>query len=124
MKKDIANFVSHCLTCQQVKAPRQHPARLLQPLNVPQWKWEAICMDFISGLPKMKHDFNVIWVVVDRLTKIAHFILGKFIYRMNRWAQLYIREIVRLHGVPVSIVSDRDTKFTSQLWKSLQKAPS
>lgn len=122
MKRDIADFVSRCLTCQQVKAPRQRPAGLLQPLSVPQWKWEAVCMDFISGLPKTKQGFNVIWVIVDRLTKTAHFIPGKSTYRVDRWAQLYIKEIVRLHGVPVSIVSDRDTRFTSQFWRSLQKA--
>ena len=70
-------------------------------------------MDFISGLPKTKQSFNVIWVVIDKLTKMAYFIPGKTTYRVNQWAQLYIREIVRLHGVPVSIVSDRDTRFTS-----------
>ena len=122
MKRDIVDFVSRCLTCQQVKAPRQRPAGLLQPLSVPQWKWEAVCMDFISGLPKTKQGFNVIWVIVDRLTKTAHFIRGKSTYRVDRWAQLYIKEIVRLHGVPTSTVSDRDTTFTSQLWKSFQKA--
>ena len=95
------------------------PARLLQPLNVPQWKWEAICMDFVSGLPKAKQGFNVIWVVVERLTKMAHFIQGKSTYRVDRWAQLYIKEIVRMHGVPASTVSDLDTTFTSQFWKSL-----
>ena len=79
-------------------------------------------MDFISGLPETKQSFNVIWVVVDRLTKMAHFIPDKTTYRVDRWAQLYIREIVCLHGVPMSIVSDRDTRFTSQFWKSLQKA--
>ena len=122
MKRNIADFVSRCLTCQQVKAPRQRSVGLLQPLNVPQWKWEAVCMDFVSGLPKTKQGFNVIWVIVDRLTKTAHFIPGKSTYRVDRWAQLYIKEIVRLHGVPVSIVSNRDTRFTSQFLRSLQKA--
>ncbi|XP_022974918.1 uncharacterized protein LOC111475011 [Cucurbita maxima] len=73
-------------------------------------------MDFISGLPKTRRGFNVIWVIVDRLTKIAHFIPGKSTFRVDRWAQLYVREIVRLHGVPTSIVSDRDARFTSQFW--------
>ena len=79
-------------------------------------------MDFVSGLPKTKQGFNVIWVIVDRLTKTTHFIPGKSTYRVDRWAQLYIKEIVRLHGVPMSIVSDRDTRFTSQFWRSVQKA--
>ena len=104
-----------------MKAPRQRPAGLLQSLKDPQWIWEEVCIDFISGLPKTKQSFNVIWVIVDRLTKMAHFIPGKTSYRVDRWAQLYIREIVRLHGVPVSIVSNRDSRFTSQFWKSLQK---
>ena len=86
MKKDVADFVSRCLTCQQVKAPRQRPTGLLQPLNVPQWKWEAVCMDFISGLPKTKQGYNIILVVVDRLTKTGHFIPGKSTYRVDRWA--------------------------------------
>ena len=86
MNRNIADFVSRCLTCQQVKAPRQRPAGLLQPLSVPQWKWEAVCMDFVSGLPKTKQGFNVIWVIVDRLTKTAHFIPGKSTYRVDRWA--------------------------------------
>ena len=75
-------------------------------------------MDFVSGLPKIKQGFNVIWVAVYRLTKTTHFILEKSTYRVDEWAQLYIKEIVRLHGVPVSIVSDWDTRFTSQFWKS------
>ena len=122
MKKDIANFVGRCLTCQQVKASRQRRTGLLQPINIPQWKWGEVSMDFISGLPKTRRGFNVIWVIVDRLTKIAHFISGKSTFRVDRWAQLYVREIVHLHGVPTSIVSDRDVRFTSHFWKSLQKS--
>jgi len=122
MKKDVAECVSRCLTCQQVKAPRQKPAGLLQPLNVPQWKWEEVTMNFITGLPRTQLGFTVIWVIVDRLTKTAHFIPGKSTYSVDKWAQLYLKEIVRLHGVPVSVVSDRDTRFTSRFWKSLQEA--
>ena len=100
MKRDIADFVSRCLTCQPVKVPRQRLAGLLQPLNVPQWKWEAVCIYFVSGLLKTKQSFIVIWVVVGRLTKTADFIPDKSTYRVDWWAQLYIKEIVRLHGVP------------------------
>ncbi|KAL0561539.1 hypothetical protein IC582_001972 [Cucumis melo] len=114
MKREVTKFVSKCLVCQQVKAPRQKPAGLLQPLSVPEWKWENVSMDFITGLPRTLRDFTVIWVVVDRLTKSAHFIPGKSTYTASKWAQLYMFEIVRLHGVPVSIVSDRDARFTSK----------
>ncbi|KAA0046107.1 pol protein [Cucumis melo var. makuwa] len=105
-----------------VKAPRQKPAGLLQPLSVPEWKWENVSMDFITGLPRTLRGFTVIWVVVDTLTKSAHFIPGKSTYTATKWAQLYMSEIVRLHGVLVSIVSDRDARFTSKFWKGFQAA--
>ncbi|KAL0537638.1 hypothetical protein IC582_026621 [Cucumis melo] len=79
-------------------------------------------MDFITGLPRTLRGFTVIWVVVDRLTKSVHFVPGKSTYTASKWAQLYMSEIVRLHGVPVSIVSDRDARFTSKFWKGLQTA--
>ncbi|KAL0561379.1 hypothetical protein IC582_001804 [Cucumis melo] len=122
MKREVAEFVSKCLVCQQVKAPRQKPAGLIQPLSIPEWKWENVSMDFITGLPRTLRGFTVIWVVVDRLTKSAHFVPGKSTYTASKWAQLYMSEIVRLHGVPVSIVSDRDARFTSKFWKGLQTA--
>ncbi|KAL0558781.1 hypothetical protein IC582_003363 [Cucumis melo] len=122
MKREVAEFVSRCLVCQQVKAPRQKPAGLLQPLSIPEWKWENVSMDFITGLPRTLRGFTVIWVVVDRLTKSAHFVPGKSTYTASKWAQLYMSEIVRLHGVPVSIVFDRDARFTSKFWKGLQTA--
>ncbi|KAA0050673.1 pol protein [Cucumis melo var. makuwa] len=122
MKREVAEFVSRCLVCQQVKAPRQKPAGLLQPLSMPEWKWENVSMDFITGLPRTLRGFTVIWVVVDRHTKSAHFVPGKSTYTTSKWAQLYMSEIVRLHGVPVSIVSDRDARFTSKFWKGLQTA--
>ncbi|KAL0560323.1 hypothetical protein IC582_000724 [Cucumis melo] len=122
MKREVAEFVSKCLVCQQIKAPRQKPAGLLQPLSIPEWKWENVSMDFITGLPRTLRGFTVIWVVVDRLTKSAHFVPGKSTYTASTWAQLYMSEIVRLHGVPVSIVSDRDARFTSKFWKGLQTA--
>ncbi|KAL4010539.1 hypothetical protein IC575_030040 [Cucumis melo] len=122
MKRKVAEFVNRCLVCQQVKAPRQKPAGLLQPLSIPEWKWENVSMDFITGLPRTLRGFTVIWVVVDRLTKSAHFVPGKSTYTASKWAQLYMSEIVRLHGVAVSIVSDRDARFTSKFWKGLQTA--
>ena len=107
MKKDIAELVSHCLTCQQIKAERQLPRGLLQPLPIPEWKWERISMDFVVGLPKSLQGYDLVWVIVDRVTKSAHFLRVKFNYPLNELAKMYIQEIVRLHGVPSSIVSDR-----------------
>ncbi|KAL0544325.1 hypothetical protein IC582_019438 [Cucumis melo] len=86
MKREVAEFVSRCLVCQQVKAPRQKPAGLLQPLSIPEWKWENVSMDFITGLPRTLRGFTVIWVVVDRLTKSAHFVPGKSTYTASKWA--------------------------------------
>ena len=122
MKKDVVRFVEKCLTCQQVKVEHQRPAGTLQPLEIPEWKWEQITMDFVSGLPKSPTNHDSIWVIVDRLTKTAHFIPILMTYSMDRLAELYVQHIVRLHGVPKSIVSDRDTRFTSKFWKSLQDA--
>jgi hypothetical protein len=122
MKREIAHFVEQCLTCQQVKVEHQRPSGLLQPLLIPEWKWENISMDFVCGLPRTSKNHDAIWVVVDRLTKSAHFIPIRMNYSLDKLAELYVNEIVRLHGVPVSIVSDRDPRFTSRFWGSLQKA--
>lgn len=122
MKSDIASFVSKCPTCQQVKAEHQRPAGLLQPLPVPEWKWEHITMDFVVGLPRTKNQHDAVWVIVDRLTKSVHFLPMKMTDPLEKLARLYIHEIVRLHGVPVSIVSDRDSRFVSHFWRSLQMA--
>ena len=122
MKKDVALFVSKCLTCQQVKAEHQKPAGLLQPLRVAEWKWEHITMDFVSGLPRSLRGHDTVWVVVDRLTKSAHFLPIRLSNSAEDLGVIYVREIVRLHGVPVSIVSDRDPRFTSLFWKGMQSA--
>ena len=123
MKKDVARWVAKCPTCQLVKAEHQVPSGLLQNLPIPEWKWDHITMDFVTGLPtgiKSKH--NAVWVVVDRLTKSAHFMAISDKDGAEIIAEKYIDEIVRLHGIPVSIVSDRDTRFTSKFWKAFQKA--
>ena len=122
MKRDIAEFVSKCLTCQQVKIEHQRPSGLLQPLEMPTWKWENICMDFVIGLPKTLKKNDAIWVIVDRLTKSAHFLAIRGSTSLESLALLYRNEIVRLHGIPVSIVSDRDPRFTSKFWQGFQKA--
>ena len=111
MKKDVAEYVSKCLTCQQVKAEHRHPAGLLQSLPIPEWKWEHITMDFVVGLPKTLQGNDAVWVIMDRLTKSAYFLPIEITYSLNKLAELYIREIIRLHGMPVSIVSE-DRKST------------
>ncbi|XP_072052093.1 uncharacterized protein [Arachis hypogaea] len=108
MKGDVATVVSKCLTCQKVKIEHQKPSGMLQPLEIPQWKWEGIAMDFKTGLPRKRSGFDAIWVIVDHLTKSAHFLSIRVNCSMEELARLYIKEIVRLHGVPSSIVSDRD----------------
>uniref|UniRef100_A0A2N9FE66 Reverse transcriptase n=1 Tax=Fagus sylvatica TaxID=28930 RepID=A0A2N9FE66_FAGSY len=107
---------------KQVKAEHQKPAGTLQPLPIPEWKWEHITMDFVSGLPRTSRKHDAVWVVVDKLTKSSHFQPIRMNKSLESLAQLYIREIVRLHGVPVSIVLDKDPRFTTQFWKSLQDA--
>ena len=122
MKKEIASFVSRCLTCQQVKAEHQKPAGKIQLLPIPMWKWEKITMDFVTGLSWTQRQHDAIWAIVDRLTKSAHFLSVNVEDSLEKLAQLYVDEIVRLHGVPVSIVSDLDPRFTSRFSPSLQTA--
>ena len=122
MKRDIAEHLAKCLTCQQIKAEHQRPGGELQPLPIPEWKWDAITMDFVSALPRTRSGHDMIWVIVDRLTKSAHFIPLKTGCSMEKLAQIYIHEIVRLHGISLTIVSDRDPRFVSRFWKSLHKA--
>nr|ABA95104.1 retrotransposon protein, putative, Ty3-gypsy subclass [Oryza sativa Japonica Group] len=121
MKREIAEYVAVCDVCQRVKAEHQKPAGLLQPLKIPEWKWEEIGMDFITGLPRTSSGHDSIWVIVDRLTKVAHFIPVKTTYSGSRLAELYMARIVCLHGVPKKIVSDRGSQFTSNFWKKLQE---
>ena len=122
MKREIASFVYSCLTCQKSKIEHQKPSGLMQPLAIPEWKWDSISMDFVSGLPRTIKNFEAIWVIVDRLTKSAHFIPIRMDYPLERLAELYIEKIVSLHGIPSSIVSDRDPRFTSKFWEGLQRA--
>ncbi|KAA3473699.1 DNA/RNA polymerases superfamily protein [Gossypium australe] len=122
MKRDISDFISKCLICQQVKAEHQVPSGLLQPILIPEWKWDRVTMDFVSGLPQTPKKKDMIWVIVDRLTKTAHFIPIRSDYSLDRLAELYISKIVRLHGVPLSILSVRGPRFTSRFWKKLQEA--
>eukprot|EP00253_Pinus_taeda_P028742 PITA_28742 len=122
MKRDIAQFVAKCMECQQVKADHCHPAGLLQPHDIPMSKWETISMDFITGLPLTSQRHNAILVVVDKLTKSAHFIPVRDTYDVADVARVFINEIIRFHGVPKKIISDRDSRFTSKFWTCMQTA--
>ncbi|GJY41679.1 reverse transcriptase domain-containing protein [Tanacetum coccineum] len=122
MKRDIAEYVSRCLTCSKIKAEHQKPSGLLQQPEIPEWKWEKITMDLVTKLPRSSSGYDAIWVIVDRLTKSAHFLPIREDYKTEKLARIYINEIVARHGVPVSIISDRDGRFASHLWQALQKA--
>ncbi|GJU96917.1 putative reverse transcriptase domain-containing protein [Tanacetum coccineum] len=122
MKASIATYVSKCLTCAKVKAEHQKPSGLLQQPEIPVWKWERITMDFMSRLSRTSSRYNTIWVIVDRLTKSAHFLPMKKADSMEKLTPLYLKEIVCRHGVPISIILDQGSHFTSNFWRSLQKA--
>ncbi|GJS11273.1 putative reverse transcriptase domain-containing protein [Tanacetum coccineum] len=122
MKADIATYVSKCLTCARVKAEHQRPSGLLVQPEIPEWKWDNITMDFITKLPKSSQGFDTIWVIVDRLTKSAHFLPIRENDPLDKLARLYLNRIVARHGIPASIICDRDGRFTSNFWRSFQKA--
>ena len=118
MKKDITQFVQNCAICQQAKHETKNPAGLLQPLPIPQQIWEDISMDFITGLPN-SFGYTVIMVVVDRLSKYSHFLPLKTDYSSKSVAETFMKNVVKHHGIPKSIVSDRDKVFMSKFWKDL-----
>nr|GEX16049.1 putative reverse transcriptase domain-containing protein [Tanacetum cinerariifolium] len=122
MKANIAIYVSKCLTCARVKAKHQRPSGLLVQPPIPEWKWDNITMDFITKLPKSPQGFDTIWVIIDRLTKSAHFLAIRENDPLDKLARLYLNRIVARHGIPVSIMCDRDGRFTSNFWRSFQKA--
>ncbi|GJY50023.1 putative reverse transcriptase domain-containing protein, partial [Tanacetum coccineum] len=114
---------TRCLTCSKVKAEHQRPSSLLQQPEIPEWKWDKITMDFITKLPRSKSRHDSIWVIVDRLTKSAHFLATREDYSTEKLARLYINEVVARHGVPMSIISDRDGRFTSHFWQTFCHTP-
>jgi hypothetical protein len=111
IKKEITTYVARCDSCCRVKAVHLKPAGLLQPLSILAWKWEEISMDFISGIPRSEKSHDSIWVIIDRLTKSAHFIPIGIDYRPHQYAQIYVNQIVRLHEIPRTIVSDHGPQF-------------
>ncbi|GJS91566.1 putative reverse transcriptase domain-containing protein [Tanacetum coccineum] len=122
MKAEIATYVNKCLNCAKVKAECRKPSSLLVQPVIPVWKWKNITMDFVTKLPKTSTGQDTIWVIVDRITKSAHFLPMKETDSMEKLTRQYLKEVVSRHGVPVLIISDRDSKFTSHFWKSLNKA--
>ncbi|GJR08339.1 putative reverse transcriptase domain-containing protein [Tanacetum coccineum] len=122
MKADIATYVSKCLTCAKVKAEHQRPSGLLVQPKIPEWKWDNITMDFVTKLPKTSQGYDTIWVIVDRLTKSAIFTPMRETDPMDKLARIYLKEVVTRHGIPVSIICDRDPRFASNFWRSLQNA--
>jgi hypothetical protein len=119
LKKYIVDYLAKCLECQEVKVEHWHPVELLQPLPIPECKWETISMDFITELPKSAKHNDVIMVVVEKLSKSAHFVHVKSTCKAIDIANIFMKEIFILHGMLREIISDRDTKFTSSFWKSL-----
>ena len=110
--------MSKCPHCKQVKVEHQKPGGMTQEIDIPTWKGDVINMDFITRLPRTRKQHDSIWVIVDRMTKSSHFLVVKTTYSAEDYVKLYINEIVRLHGVPLSIISDRGPQFISHFWKS------
>nr|KYP46054.1 Retrovirus-related Pol polyprotein from transposon 297 family [Cajanus cajan] len=122
MKREIAEYVAACLTCQKAKVEHQKPSGLMQQMEISEWKWDNITMDFIVGLSRSARNSDAIWVIVDRLTNCAHFLPVNIKWSLEKMTQLDVKEIVRLQGVPSRIIFDRDPRFTSRFWQSLHQA--
>ena len=116
MKKEVEKFVYAFLSCPKSKIENQKAMGLMQPLCIPEWKWDNVSINFVSSLPKTAKGINLISVIVDRLTKSAHFLPMKIDHLMEMLSEMYVNEIVKLHGMPSSIVSDRDLRFTLKFW--------
>lgn len=121
MKSMVKDYVRSCQVCQQAKPERLPPAGLLQPLPVPSEPWEMATMDFIIGLPRSRH-YDCILVIVDKLSKYAHFIPLSHPYTAEKVAELFVDNVFRLHSLPQALISDRDPVFTSTFWQSVFRA--
>ena len=120
MKNDIKYFVSKCPNCKQVKVEHQKLGVMTQEVDTPTWKWEVINMDFFTGLPCTERQHNSTWVIVDRMTNSYRFLAANTTDFVEDYSKLYINDIVKFHGVPLSIISDRCPQITSHFWKSFQ----
>ena len=112
-------FIAKCEEFQLVKADHPHPAGLLHPFPIPEWKWEVINMDFITGLPKRKKQNDSIFIVIDKLSKVAHFIPVKSTYTAVNIDDIFLKEIFILHGIPKAIISNRGVNFIGNFWRSV-----
>jgi hypothetical protein len=121
MKREITEYIARCMECQKVKAEHRHPTGLLQPFPIPEWKWEVVTMDFMMGFPRKGKLHYSIMVVVDKLTKDTHFIPLKTTHKAANVADIFMKEVARFHGIPKKLMSNRDPKFTSNLWKGFFK---
>jgi hypothetical protein len=119
MKREAVRYVSECDTCQKIKADYMKPGGLSQPLTIPEWTSDDISMDFIVGLPLMARKFDSIWVIVDRLSKSAHFIPVHTRYVVQRYAEIYVALMLCLRGVLKTITSDRGPQFVARFWEQL-----
>ncbi|GJV27315.1 hypothetical protein Tco_1383763 [Tanacetum coccineum] len=122
MKANIATYVSKCLTCAKVKTKHKRPSGLLVQPDIPQWKWNNITMDFVTKLLKSSQGYDTIWVIIDRLIKSAIFMSMRETDPLDKLARMYLKEVVTKYGIPVSIICDRDPRFSSNFWNLLQKA--
>jgi hypothetical protein len=120
MKREIDTYVSECDTCQRVKVSHLKVSGTLQRLPIPSWKWEDISMDFIVGLPNISQKHDSIWVIIDRLTKTAQFLPVHTTYTAKKYAEVYLDQIIHLHGVPKTTISDRGAQFIARFWEQLQ----
>ncbi|GJQ94352.1 putative reverse transcriptase domain-containing protein [Tanacetum coccineum] len=120
MKANIATYVSKCLTCAKFKAEHQRPSGLLLQPDIPQWMWDNITMDFVMKLPKSSQGYNTIWVILDRLTKSAIFVPIRETGPMDKRARLYLKEVVTRHGIPLSIICDRDPRQSKRTIQTLE----
>ena len=121
MKNELAKYIARCFECQQVKTEHQHWASLLHPLSIPSWKWEIISLYFITVLPRNQNQNDSIMVVIEKLDKATHFIPVKTTHMVSNIAEIFMKQIFCLHGIPKVIIFDIDPKFTGNLWKSLFK---
>ena len=118
MREDVVNYVAACTVCAQAKVPHQSPQGLLQPLPIPHRPWSHIALDFVTGLPTSNR-FNTILTVVDRFFKAVQFMPLTKLPSASETAQLLVTHVIRLHGIPRDIVSDRGPQFISRFWKAL-----
>ncbi|GJV00271.1 putative reverse transcriptase domain-containing protein [Tanacetum coccineum] len=120
MKADITTNISKCLTCAKVKGEHQRPSGLLVQPEIPQWMWDNITMDFITKLPKLSQSYDTIWIIVDRLTKSVIFVPMRETGPMENMARVYLKEVVTRHGIPVSIIYDRDPRQNKRTIQTLE----